>query len=107
MNHFVYVIGPAEPPIKIGISKNCEKRVKSLQTGHSQKLLLHYAEPVSPELARVFEQIIHNNLRLQKTQGEWFNISVEDAINEIKWAIIRYSEEPNLKQQFKNRTLLI
>ena len=63
MNHFVYVIGPAEPPIKIGISKNCEKRVKSLQTGHSQKLLLHYAEPVSPELARVFEQIIHKNLR--------------------------------------------
>lgn len=93
MSHFVYVIGPAEPPIKIGISKNCDKRLKSLQTGHSQKLLLHYSEPVDPKLARVFERIVHKNLSLQKTQGEWFNIPIEDAINEVKWAIMRYSDE--------------
>ena len=107
MEHFVYVIGPKEPPIKIGISKDCSKRLKSLQTGHSQKLLIHYTEPVSPELARVFERIIHKNLYLQKTHGEWFNLPIEDAINEVKWAIIRYSDEPNLRQRFKNGNLLI
>ena len=93
MDHYVYVIGPKEPPIKIGISKNCSKRLKSLQTGHSQKLLLHYSEIVDPKLARVFERIIHKNLNLQKTHGEWFNIPIEDAISEVKWAIMRYSNE--------------
>jgi predicted GIY-YIG superfamily endonuclease len=105
MTAFLYVIGPLKPPIKIGITKNCEKRLMNLQTGHSEKLFIHHREPIDSGLAKTFESIIHENLRLKRTHGEWFNISIDEAINEIKWALIRYENEPGLKHRYKNRLL--
>lgn len=106
MEYFIYVIGPENPPIKIGITNNCNRRLKSLQTGHSQKLLIHHQESVNKELAKTFESIIHKNLKIKKTHGEWFNISVEQAINEIKYVLIRYQDEIGLKHRHKNKLLL-
>lgn len=105
MQSFIYVIGPATPPIKIGITKNCQRRLKNLQTGHSSVLQIHHAEQVDAAIAKTLESIIHKNLRLKKTQGEWFNISVEEAINEIKFAVIRWCDEPSLVQRHKSKLL--
>jgi hypothetical protein len=99
--YYIYVIGPDEPPVKIGITGDYEQRLKSLQTGHSQKLHIHYLEEVEIGLARLYEGIIHKNLKLQQTHGEWFNIPIEDAINEIKWCSIRYGNETNIANKLK------
>ena len=105
MSYFIYVIGPKDPPIKIGITGDCEQRLKSLQTGHSQKLYIHYREPVDKKIAKLYEGIIHKNLKHNQTHGEWFDIPIEDAINEIKWCLIRYENEENLI--FKKKSGLI
>ena len=105
MSYYIYVIGPKEPPIKIGITGNCEQRLKSLQTGHSQRLFIHHRELVDRKNAKLYEGIIHKNLKHNQTHGEWFNISIDDAINEIKWCFIRYENEQNLA--YKKRAGLI
>jgi len=64
---------------KVGFSKNPEKRLKTLQTGNAEKLILikqWYGD-------RDLEKIIHDKLRpdiigrQQKLKGEWFKISSE------------------------------
>jgi predicted GIY-YIG superfamily endonuclease len=107
MNYFIYVIGPDNPPLKIGITNNCERRLRSLQTGHCEKLKIYHQEPVDRNLAKTFESIVHHNLKLKRTHGEWFNITVEQAINEIKFVLIRYSDEIGLKDRFKSKLLLL
>ncbi len=37
----IYVIGPIGGPYKIGMTENIEVRLRTLQTGHWQPLLLH------------------------------------------------------------------
>lgn len=106
MSYFIYVIGPKEPPIKIGITGDCEQRLKSLQTGHSQRLHIHYKEQVDKKIAKLYEGIIHQNLKHKQTHGEWFDISIEDAINEIKWCLIRYENEENIVYKKKAGLLL-
>jgi len=97
MSYFIYVIGPKEPPIKIGITGDINQRLRSLQTGHSSKLFVHHQEEITDsKTAKLFEGIIHKNLKHLQTHGEWFNLSIEDAINHVKWCIIRYENEPNL-----------
>lgn len=105
MSYFIYVIGPKTPPVKIGITNNCEKRLMNLQTGNDEKLYVHHSEPVDRNLARVFEGIIHRQLNYKCTHGEWFDITPEEAINHIRFALIRYQDEPGLKHRFKQRLL--
>lgn len=105
MSYFIYVIGPKDPPVKIGISNNCEQRLGNLQTGHSERLFIYHQEPVDVALAKTFESIIHKNLNPKRLVGEWFNITVEEAIHEIQFALIRYADEPGLKHRFKHRLL--
>lgn len=89
--YFIYVIGPKdiEKPQKIGISKNPQKRLKQLQTGHSEKLFIHYKLKCSnKQEAKKFEQRIHKNLKHLKTQGEWFQLSPKECSEEINYILI-------------------
>lgn len=105
MSSYIYVIGPDKPPIKIGVTTDLDIRLKAIQTGNSQKLQVHYIEEVDPNHAYLYEKIIHKNLKLQNTHGEWFDISIEDAINEIKWCLIRYENEINLANKIKHGSI--
>ena len=64
---------------KIGVSKHPKKRVKQLQTGNSSELKL--IETYQSEHANKIEKILHNQLLHCKKEGEWFDISLPDALS--------------------------
>lgn len=106
MSYYIYVIGPKEPPVKIGITGDLTQRLRNLQTGHSRELFVHHSEAIdNDKTAKLFEGIIHKNLKHRQTYGEWFDISIEDAIDYVKWCIIRYENEPNLLYKKRNGLL--
>lgn len=76
--------------MKVGHSRNPEKRLKQLQTGHSDKLVLWCKEAVVLESARKAEQTIHSQIGYRRKVGEWFSISVEDAVLEVKFGLMSY-----------------
>lgn len=90
---FIYIISPDNNPnlCKIGLSKNPEKRLKQLQTGNAEKLVLKYTKEIAETKVKTMEKTIHQTLRLYKESGEWFSISVDNAILELEWHFIRYS----------------
>lgn len=98
---YVYVIGKeTEGPIKIGFSANPAKRLKQLQTAQHEELRLFYFQSVPKDIVKMMEQAIHATNRHKKVKGEWFNLTVDDAIVEVRHAIIRYSDNvASLKQK--------
>lgn len=79
--------------MKIGHSTDPERRLRQLQTGHERPLTLVHKEPVHPEWAPLLEKRIHHANRHKALRGEWFDLSHEEAIFEIKYAIIRYEDD--------------
>jgi len=60
--------------IKIGMAKNVDKRLKSLQTGNPFTLKVWHAYPVETEDARFLEKDLHSKFRYSRTSGEWFKM---------------------------------
>lgn len=87
---YIYLMGKPEGPIKIGLSKNPEKRLKQLQTGYPEKLSLFEKFPVPEKSVKKFEKLIHDNLRYKRTHGEWFDLTLEEAKLDVEFFIIRY-----------------
>jgi hypothetical protein len=110
VTQYLYVICEADrtplTPVKIGFSATPEKRVGQLQTAHyGGKLILFHKEEVDDLQVRALERIIHKTLRHLKKSGEWFQISPEDAVLEIKHAIIRFGDVENLHFQLNAGTI--
>ena len=101
----IYIIGPAEGPFKIGYSGNPTHRLSTLQTGTTEFLVLHYSEETETEVAQVIEKLIHRQLGHKRIRGEWFDITLEDAKAEVRFAFIRWEDEPNLSFRFKRKLL--
>ena len=75
----VYVIQSLkEGDFKIGVSKNPKKRLKQLQTGNSSELKLILTYP--SEFANKIEKTLHNQLTRSREIGEWFNMSLTEAL---------------------------
>lgn len=89
---FIYVIGPHEGPQKIGLSKNPERRLKNLQTGHPQSLVIHHKEPIDATVVRKLEKKIHLELNYKRMKGEWFNMTPQEATEFVIFFRIRYAE---------------
>ena len=105
MVSYIYVICENDKsPVKIGFSNNPEKRLKQLQTGHPNILTLHYKEEIDSSNVKILEKIIHKENKHHNVSGEWFNLSPQDAVLEIKHALIRYADMKNLRQHFINKT---
>lgn len=86
---YIYVIAYNEAgPVKIGYSENPDRRVRQLQTGQSNKLVLYYSQGVSKVEARKIEKQIHATNGYLRSRGEWFNMSIEDAIVEVKHGLM-------------------
>ena len=77
----VYVIGGPEHPLKIGIAKSPEKRLKSLQTGCAVSLSIYHISATTN--ARRVERACHKALSHKRLAGEWFDIDVETAIQVV------------------------
>jgi hypothetical protein len=95
---FVYVIAPSpEGPCKIGFSADPHRRLRQLQTGYPARLTLYHFQPFCADRAPLMEKLIHKSIAFRRAKGEWFNVSVEDAISEVEFSLIRYGDEPNLR----------
>ena len=78
---YVYLIGFSrnekfEGPVKVGITSNVVGRLKNLQTGHHEKLVLgvSLAAP-NRQIALALEDCFHSVFAEYRLQGEWFDMS--------------------------------
>ena len=86
--HYVYLIMCGEVTntnnclIKIGMTKDVEKRRKDLQASNPHTLLVvGLSQPCSQKLARYIEQILHLHYANCSERGEWFSLPIE----QVKW----------------------
>lgn len=82
---YLYAIGTTGFLQKIGYSIHPEKRLKKLQTGNPDVLILHYKFEIDTEKARLFEQNFHKQYNYKRLRGEWFKMSVEEVIGLMKF----------------------
>lgn len=83
----IYVIGTNGNRQKIGYSKDPSRRLKTLQTANSEKLFLYWSFEVDDSVAPKVEKYIHNQYAHLRVNGEWFDMTKEDAI-----AFVQYME---------------
>lgn len=104
----MYIIGASTSgPLKLGISAHPDRRVRQLQTGHADRLHLFHSELVESDLvppgkARLFEKLLHRDLRHKRKRGEWFNLNVDDARLHIQFTLIHYDID-NLAEKMRLR----
>jgi hypothetical protein len=91
----VYLI-QVGPLVKIGLSVNVRKRLKSLSAGMAEApTAVMYREFRFNEQAFAVERFMHRHFLQHRVRGEWFKIDMEDAIallDELpvpKWSDIR------------------
>lgn len=86
---YLYIIScKNQKPVKLGLSKNPLKRLKQLQTGSPNIYRIYYQEEIDDSCVFKAEKAIHAILGHKRLKGEWFDISVEDAIAEVKFSVI-------------------
>lgn len=91
--NYLYVIGGTEGPQKIGFSKDVKKRLATLQTGNSILLKIHHVEEIPEDRVKLIERKLHKELNYRKLKGEWFDLSIEEACNLVKFARIRWLDD--------------
>lgn len=63
----------SEKELKIGITNDLNKRLKSLQTGNSEKIHVEHTEEIDKNInIRKMENWIHSTFDKYRKQGEWF-----------------------------------
>jgi hypothetical protein len=82
----VYVFKSDHGLVKIGKSGNPEKRLKYVQCASG--LALNLAHVRELKNAAAVEHAAHVLLRDKRRCGEWFDVSIEDAIKAIDQAIL-------------------
>lgn len=102
MPHHLYIIGSDHPPYKVGISKNPKERLRALQTGHPERLQLHYMVEAEHSQPKLLETAVHRNIKQYNTTGEWFDVPLDKLKLELDFILIRYGNDPNLKILLKN-----
>ena len=93
---YLYIIGTDTDRQKIGFSKDVAKRLSTLQTGNPVQLKIHHTEPVPEHRVRILEKKLHTELGYLRLKGEWFNITPDRAVSMLRFAIIRWLDDPML-----------
>lgn len=83
----IYVMGADGGPMKIGLARMPERRLRSIQTGHAKPVRLVGSWPVPLERARDIELRAHWLLRESRAHGEWFTVSARAATQAARSAI--------------------
>lgn len=79
--HYVYAISDGEN-IKIGMSNNVEKRLKSLQTSNSKDLVVvwkYYAGRQAKDATKI-EKMLHRQCKPHHIRGEWFKMEALEMV---------------------------
>lgn len=93
MSKYVYII-KAGQNFKIGKTNNLEKRIKTIQTGNSNKIKLIRSYAIQD--ADLLERYLHVKFNRFKVRGEWFSkidISFIDNIMSNNDTISRFIED--------------
>lgn len=93
---YIYIISTAkheDGPVKIGISDNPDKRLKQIQTGYPEKIeIKHLEEFKTRKKTFELERLLHKDFSIYRSHGEWFNMTVKEAINYLTFTIIQYGD---------------
>ena len=87
---FLYCIANNNGMVKFGFSKDPDRRVRALQTGSSDLLVLLETVPVGDRSVREMERLLHREFAHLRSRGEWFSISPEDGVAFLQWFSIHY-----------------
>jgi hypothetical protein len=80
---YVYLIGPDDGPLKIGVATSLPKRLVSLQIGCWQTLSVRHSVTVPADLAYTLERTMHGRFKDRHLRGEWFDIELEEAVRAL------------------------
>ena len=76
--YFIYQDAPSDTPLKIGRSKDVEKRRKGLQTGNPETLkLVGY---ITSDDDSALESALHRRFAALRGLGEWFALRPDDIL---------------------------
>ena len=90
---YLYCIGSSNGMIKYGYSKDPASRLRSLQTGSSDELVLLESVCVGDRDVRACERELHREFAVYRTRGEWFCLEPTQAVDLLRWFSIRYLSE--------------
>jgi Meiotically Up-regulated Gene 113 (MUG113) protein len=81
MTSVVYLIGsPDHGHVKIGIAKDVERRLATLQTGNHHTLQVLATMPGGLRL----ERLLHSYFADRHTRGEWYEFPARDAVAHVR-----------------------
>jgi predicted GIY-YIG superfamily endonuclease len=87
-HYTIYLIGSDNSAIKIGYASNIKKRLASLQTGSPHELIVLWEFTGLTETeARKIERAAHEALKAKRLKGEWFDVTLDEAIDAV-WSNI-------------------
>jgi len=76
---FLYIFSAGKKLNKVGISKNVERRLQSLNHGSPIDILFAFKLPMDSETdARYLERQVLSHLKNRKVRGEWLSATVEE-----------------------------
>lgn len=79
--HYVYAISDGEN-IKIGMSNDVDKRLKTLQTSNSKDLIVvwkYYAGRQAKDATKI-EKMLHRQCKSHRIRGEWFKMEALEMV---------------------------
>jgi len=102
---YIYIIGSDNPPYKVGISKDPNRRLRNLQTGHPYPLKIHLLKETDVSRTKLLETVIHRHLKFYKTSGEWFDVNLENLKLDVEYALMRYEDDPSLEFRLNEKLI--
>lgn len=76
----VYVMGREIGPVKIGVSRNPDKRIVEIQSGCPYPIeILYWVRARDRPNAFELERDFHEVFRDKRLTGEWFSMNADDA----------------------------
>lgn len=96
----IYIIGSNDGPYKVGVAASVEKRLRALQTGNPQRLLIHYQIPSRDKFNPfAVEKSVHSRLSEYRMAGEWFSCSISTAKGAMDDAVNELQELPSMQSK--------
>ncbi len=80
-NNYVYVMQTSDNTVKVGRSKNPEKRLKNLQTGNPNEIKL--IDTIKSEFSSEIERQFRHKHDDKRIKGEHYNLSQKEAMDSL------------------------
>lgn len=87
MSRMIYAIQSEAGPIKIGVSKSPSGRAKQIARQQPYGVRLIHSRSPGGQDAFAVEAAAHTLLEAKRHRGEWFDATLEEAIDAIEMAV--------------------